>query len=42
MITYKEQEQLVYELLRDLVCDSAYFKSYVAATLLVVKEALQV
>ncbi|GFH33181.1 uncharacterized protein HaLaN_32509, partial [Haematococcus lacustris] len=37
---YREQEQLVYEQLSGLVRDAAYFKSYVAAGLLVVKDTL--
>ncbi|KAG1679233.1 hypothetical protein FOA52_009262 [Chlamydomonas sp. UWO 241] len=39
--TYKEQEALVHEQLSGLVVDSAYFKSYMAASMLVIKEALQ-
>ncbi|KAJ9522437.1 hypothetical protein QJQ45_008270 [Haematococcus lacustris] len=38
--SYREQEQLVYEQLSGLVRDAAYFKSYVAAGLLVVKDTL--
>ncbi len=37
-----EQEQLVFEQLSGLVRDAAYFKSYVAAALLVIKDTLQV
>lgn len=40
--SYNEQEQLVWETLSGLVRDAAWLKSYVAATLLAVKETLQV
>ncbi|KAJ9507628.1 hypothetical protein QJQ45_019203 [Haematococcus lacustris] len=38
--SYREQEQLVFEQLSGLVRDAAYFKSYVAAGMLVVKDTL--
>lgn len=42
LATYYEQEQQLFEQLRDLAMESARFKSWVAATLLVCKEAFQV
>ena len=36
------QEQLVFEQLSGLVRDAAWFKSYMAAAMLVMKEAMQV
>lgn len=39
--SYKEQEMVVYQQLKGLVLEAAWFKSSIAATMLIVKDALQ-
>ncbi len=42
VLSYQEMEQLVWEHLAGLCRDSAWLKSYIAAALLITKEAVQV
>eukprot|EP00798_Chlamydomonas_sp_ICE-L_P014045 gene14045-19982_t len=42
MGSFHEQEHFVFQQLRGLVFDAAWFKSYVASSLLVLKETMQV
>jgi hypothetical protein len=41
-LSYEDQERLVWEQLSGLVTDAAWLESYAAATMVKVKEALQV